>query len=99
MSRPPHEDVYMVLGLHAPASDEDVRAAYLAKLRQLPPDRAPEQFERVRDAYEQLRDSRQRAQWVLRVDPRAPLEEALRGATQERRFVGPEAWVEALRRR
>ena len=43
------------LGVPAKASLEDIRAAYLGKVKEFPPDRSPEQFERIRDAYETLR--------------------------------------------
>ena len=41
-----------VLGISPEATDEDIRAAYLLKVREYPPDRSPEQFEKVREAYE-----------------------------------------------
>ena len=47
---------------HRPdATDEQIHAAYLEQVRQHPPDRDPDQFECIRDAFEQLRDPSVRA--------------------------------------
>jgi len=92
-------DPYAVLGVAAGASDAEIRTAYLTKLRAFPPDRAPEAFERVRDAYARLREPEQRARWVLEADPFAPLPDLLRRSAPARRFVGLEPWLDALRRR
>jgi len=53
-------DPIEVLGISRDATDEEIRAAYLLKVREHPPDRSPEQFEQIRDAYEVLRDPRRR---------------------------------------
>ena len=49
---------WAVLGISINASEEEIRSAYLAKVKEHPPDRSPEEFERIRDAYETLRDPR-----------------------------------------
>ena len=83
-----------VLGVSPNATDEDVRAAYLAKVKAYPPDRMPAAFERIRDAYEVLRDPRQRAEsLLLAVDPDAPVALLLDGLEPPRRFVGPDPWL------
>src|SRR5215813_526208 len=51
-----HDDPRMVLGIPPEAGDEEIRAAYLRKVKKYPPDRAPQEFEKIRDAYETLRD-------------------------------------------
>ena len=48
----PHE----ILGVTQGASEEEIRSRYLDLVRQHPPDRDPERFAAVRQAYEQLRD-------------------------------------------
>ena len=69
-----HEDPRQVLEIEAEAGDEEIRAAYLRKVKQYPPDRAPREFERVRDAYELLRDPRRRTRrMLLAADPKQPL--------------------------
>ena len=57
-SQSPHD----VLGVMPDASDAEIRAAYLRKVREHPPDGQGDAFERVRDAYEVLRDPRRRAE-------------------------------------
>ncbi len=52
------EQARAVLGVSIDATEADVRAAYLDKVRLHPPDRDPEQFEKIRDANELLRDPR-----------------------------------------
>ena len=65
-----------------------------------PPERNPEQFEKIRDAFEKCRDPRQRAKAVLEC-PEAgkPLVSLLDGLKPRRSFAGPQAWREALKNR
>lgn len=89
-----------ILGVADSATDEEVRAAYLRLVKQHPPDREPEHFERIRDAYETLRDPRRRARRrLLAQGPEIPLESLLEGREAGLRFAGPEAWLEALAER
>jgi curved DNA-binding protein CbpA len=91
-------DAREILGVAADASEEDIRAAYLRKIREYPPESSPEQFERIRDAYETLRNRRRRAQSLLfAVDPEVPFTSLLAGRAPERRFTGPEPWLAALK--
>lgn len=53
-------DPYRVLGVDPTADDETIRAAYLAAIRESPPERDRERFERVRRAYEAISDRRRR---------------------------------------
>jgi curved DNA-binding protein CbpA len=88
-----------VLGVSPTATEEDIRAAYVLKVKEYPPDRSPEQFERIRDAYQMLRDARQRARHLLfSVDPTAPLASLIADQPRQRRFVGPQPWLEVLKR-
>jgi curved DNA-binding protein CbpA len=89
-----------VLGVSPTATEEDIRAAYLLKVKEYPPDRSPEQFERIRDAYQMLRDRRQRARHLLfSVDPKAPLASLVDDHPRLRQFVGPQPWLAVLRER
>lgn len=93
------DDPWAVLGLTPGAGDEQVRAAYLAKVKEHPPDRSPQQFERIRDAYEMLRDPRRRHQrTLLWADPHAPLSSLLSDEGNAKRFAGPEPWLAVLRK-
>ncbi|MBI3923960.1 MAG: J domain-containing protein [Armatimonadetes bacterium] len=90
---------FEVLGIAPGATDEEIRAAYLRKVEEYAPDRFPQEFERVRDAYQALRDPRARARLMLEsADPGAPLVTLLDGLPASRRFLGPQAWLEALKR-
>lgn len=86
-----------VLGVAPEAGDEEIRAAYLRKVKEYPPDRAPREFEKVRDAYEILRDRRRRTrQMMLSADPKQSLTSLLDGRVSQRRYVGPEEWFAVL---
>jgi curved DNA-binding protein CbpA len=92
-------DPRQVLGIEANASEEEIRAAYLRRIKEHPPDSSPEEFERIRDAYETLRDPRRRAQSLLfAVDPEAPMTSLIADRRTERRFVGPSPWLAALKK-
>jgi len=93
-----HEDPREILGVPLDAGDERIRDAYLQKVKEHPPDREPAEFERIRDAYEVLRDPRRRARHMfLSADPQAPLVSLLPASSQERKFTGPDAWLAVLR--
>jgi curved DNA-binding protein CbpA len=93
-----HESPRQVLGIPPEAGDEEIRAAYLRKVKEYPPDRVPREFEKVRDAYEALRDPRRRTRHLLlSADPKQPLVSLLEGRTSEPRFTGPEPWLAVLR--
>lgn len=49
------EDPFGVLGLPPEATCEEIREAYFALVKEKPPERAPDQFKRIRRAYEALR--------------------------------------------
>jgi curved DNA-binding protein CbpA len=94
----PHDDPREILGVATNATDEEIRAAYLRKVKEHPPERSPAAFERIRDAYEVLRDPRRRAlHLLLSADPRAPLVSLLADRAPERRFVGPAPWLAVLK--
>ena len=58
-------DPYEVLGIDASATSEDVRHAYFRLVRQYPPEAHPEEFKRIRAAYETLRSPLRRATWAI----------------------------------
>ena len=59
------DDPYAVLGLDRSAKADDVRRAYLRLVRIHTPESNPEQFKRVRAAYETLRSPLRRAELVV----------------------------------
>lgn len=93
-------DPYAILGVSQDASAEDIRNAYLDQVKAHPPDRSPEQFERVRDAYDLLRDPRKRARALfVAVDPLASFASLADELSGERCFVGPGPWLLVLEER
>jgi curved DNA-binding protein CbpA len=88
-----------VLGVPQDSDEQTVRAAYLAQVRANPPERSPDKFEQIRDAYEVLRDPRQRMRQLLDADPTEGLDGLLEHHPPERRFVGPEPWLAVLKRK
>jgi hypothetical protein len=102
MTKPDHiveiksrDEAAGILGVPADADERELRAAYVSQVQAHPPDVDPEAFERVRDAYEWLRDPRRRARWWLEsVDPAAPLTSLL----DEPCRPGPGPWLDAIGR-
>jgi curved DNA-binding protein CbpA len=89
---------FAVLGIDPTAGDEAVRAAYLAAVRRSPPDRDPEGFRRIREAYDAVRDDERRlALRLFGPPPLERLESLLDEVPDERRFVGPGPWLDVLR--
>ena len=67
-------------------------------MKEYPPDRSPEEFEKIRDAFETLRDPRKRARaMLLSTNPEAPLAALLDGHAPRRVFAGPQPWVDVLK--
>jgi curved DNA-binding protein CbpA len=64
-------DPYLLLGLNQDADSDAVERAYHAAIRQCPPERDPERFAAIREAYEQLRTQRDRLGYEL-FDTSAP---------------------------
>jgi len=84
-----------VLGVSQDAGEDEIRAAYVRKVKEHPPDRSPEEFERIRDAYDSLRDPRRRMRdRLLSV---APFVSVVEVNARQRRFAGPEPWLEVLK--
>ena len=58
-------DPYEILGLPRQADEAEIRRRYLELVREFPPDRAPERFTAIHEAYEALRDPARRLQALL----------------------------------
>jgi len=56
---------YLVLGVASSADDAAVRQAYLAAVRESPPDTHPQRFQAVSAAYEQIKDEPSRLRYLL----------------------------------
>lgn len=89
-----------VLGVAPNAGEAEIRAAYLRKVKEYPPDQSPEEFEKIRNAFESLRDPRSRTLAMLHSsDPDAPMASVIEGRAPRRLFAGPQPWREALKAR
>ena len=87
-----------ILGVAANASADEIRVAYLDKVKQFPPDRSPEEFEKIRDAYDCLRDPRRQAKaMLLSPDGGATLASLIDDLKTRQLFVGPRLWREVLK--
>jgi len=92
------EDPKEILGISDHANGEEIRKAYLDKVKQYPPDRMPDEFEKIRDAYEILKHPGTRTIAMLRaIDPAVSLLTLVDGRPETRRFVGPQMWLEAMK--
>jgi hypothetical protein len=92
------EDPWLVLGVSQEADDNEIRTAYMRKIKEYPPDRCGPEFERIRDAYDQLKDPYRRAEYlILGASLEMPLESLLDDIPATRRYVGPELWLEAMK--
>lgn len=64
-------DFYERLELSRTATAEEIKRAYQRQLRQYPPERAPEEFKLIREAFETLGNPESRRQYDSRPDPQA----------------------------
>jgi hypothetical protein len=92
------ENPQRILGVPQDAKPDEIRTAYLNKIREYPPEKSPAEFERVRDAYTMLNDAHYRTRLMLQsADPELSMELLLDDQKQTRQFVGPEVWLAAMR--
>ncbi len=88
-----------LLGVKVSATEQELRSAYLEQVRLHPPDREPDLFERIRDAFEGLKNPDVRANAVLAgPDPAAPLATIVDGLEVGRRFIGSDLWISLLQK-
>lgn len=63
------DDLYERLGVPRSASGEGIKRAYRFLVRQYPPERSPEEFKRIREAYETLSNPRSRREYDEQPNP------------------------------
>jgi curved DNA-binding protein CbpA len=51
---------YLVLGVDLEADDEEIRRQYLRQVKRYSPEKHPERFQKITDAYEAIKDRRSR---------------------------------------
>ncbi len=58
-------DPYAILGVAPTSGDSEIRAAYLAAVRECPPERDRERFEKIRAAYESIETMKKRLEYAM----------------------------------
>ena len=90
-------DPYAVLRVAPDATPEEVRQAWLAGVRRSPPDRDPEAFGRLREAYDLLRDPlRARSERLFGAPDVRSLSDLAEKLPEEKNWLGPAAWLRLL---
>ena len=78
--------------------DEAIRNAWLEGVRRFPPEKEPEQFARIREAYELIRDRESRFRLRMFGDPRLRNTDALVDLfPSDRNHAGPGPWLAVIR--
>jgi DnaJ-class molecular chaperone len=56
---------YQLLGIDERANDAEIKLAYLQQVKDNPPDRDPQRFRQIQQAYETVKDSQSRMKYAL----------------------------------
>ena len=56
---------YTVLNVNADDGDAEIRRRYLEAVRRCPPDRCPDAFQRIHEAYNRIKDEESRLTFLL----------------------------------
>lgn len=91
-AKPKVENYYKVLGLRSNARHERIKQSYIQLVKQYPPEQFPEEFERIRKAYEALRDPVKREEYDLMRKYGGSLEKMMNEATE---YLEQENWDKA----
>src|SRR5262245_43948354 len=71
------DDPFQLLGVEPPTTEQDLKRAYTRLIRRFKPEHHPEQFRRVREAYEV---ALQRARWFNLFPPAGPTADNVQSA-------------------
>lgn len=89
---------FELLGVDDSESDAEIRTAYQKATLAHPPDRDPVGFQRIREAWEAIRDENARLELRLFGPPRfKSFLELLDEVSEEKRYVGPGPWIATLK--
>ena len=89
---------FELLGVDETAGNDEIRAAYQRAIVAHPPDRDPGGFQKVRDAYDVVRDEDARLELRLFGPPRLEsFLELLEDVGEGKRYVGAGPWIAALK--
>lgn len=74
------DNAFEILGVSETADDQSIKQAYFAKVKQYPPEQAPEKFKQIKEAYELIKSAPNRAAYRLFYKPDANFDELLERA-------------------
>lgn len=80
------------------ASDDEIKQAYLRKVKDNPPDRDQEQFQLIHNAFSAIKDPKSRMNYALFNMPSASFEEVINQAlsTKQTLQINPEHFIKML---
>lgn len=89
---------FELLGVDETAGDAEIRAAYQKATLAHPPDRDPVAFQKIREAYDAIRDEDARLELRLFGPPRFKrVLDLLDEVGEEKRYLGPGPWIATLK--
>ena len=89
---------FELLGIDETAGDAEIRAAYQKATLAHPPDRDPAAFQKIREAYDAIRDENARLDLRLFGPPCfKSFLEVLDEVGEGKRYLGPGPWIAALK--
>lgn len=69
------ENLYDILGINLEADEKEIKKAYVTMIRKYPPERAPEEFKKIRKAFDVLINPNSRAEYIARLQYGSDIEE------------------------
>ncbi len=94
--QPLSSDPWTLLGVSINTTDEEIRAAYVKKLRGISPETEPERFEALRNAFRLIKDPIWRTFMTIGIQKTLSVQGLVDSATKERGYAGPDAWLAAF---
>lgn len=80
---------YQTLGVSAQASDTEIKQAYLQRIKEYPPERDPQRFGEIQQAYELIKDSERRLSHELLYWPNLEFEQLIAEAFRNEGVARP----------
>ncbi len=90
--KPKVENYYKILGIRANATNEIIKKSYITLVKQYSPEHYPEEFQRIRRAYETLRDPVKRQQYDFQRKFGGSVEKMFEEAME---YMEQERWAQA----
>lgn len=69
------ENLYDILGINLEADEKEIKKAYVTMIRKYPPEKAPEEFKKIRKAFDVLINPSSRAEYIARLQYGSDIEE------------------------